>query len=177
MVFDIPILETARLKLRAHRLDDFGACVTIFTDPDVTQYLNGGKPMTREDIWGRLIRHVGHWAMLGYGIWAVEENATGAFLGGIGFLNAKRDIQPSLEGMPEMGWVLSREAHGKGYATEAVCAAITWGDEHFGKIRTCCIIDPGNHASLRVAEKSGFRPWRDTTYKDSPTIVLVRDAT
>jgi len=171
---DIPVLETERLILRAHRLDDFEACVTIFSDPDVTRFL-GGKPMTREEIWGRFLRQPGHWALLGYGIWAVEEKQTGAFIGGIGFLDAKRDMVPSLDGMPEMGWVLSPRAHGNGYATEAVRAAQAWGEAHFGKVRTVCIIAPQNRASLRVAEKCGFRAWQNTTYKDEPTIVLVRD--
>jgi len=150
--------------------------VKVFSDPEVTRFLGHGKPMAREDIWRRLLGHIGHWAALGNGIWAVEEKATGAFLGGIGFLDAKRDIEPSLEGMPEMGWVLSSRAHGKGYATEAVRAAQAWGDEHFGKIRTCCIIAPENKASLRVAEKCGFRVLQNTTYKDEAIVVLVRDA-
>ncbi len=85
-------------------------------------------------------------------------------------------MTPSLEGMPEMGWVLSPRMQGKGYASEAVHAAVQWGDEHFGKTRMCCIIAPENLASIRVAEKAGFHAWRHTTYKDSPTVIFVRDA-
>jgi RimJ/RimL family protein N-acetyltransferase len=175
VTLDIPVLETPRLILRAHRLEDFEACLNIYTDPEVTRFIGHGKPMVREDIWRRHYAHLGHWAMLGFGIWAVEEKSTGAFLGGIGFLDGKRDIVPSLEGMPEMGWVLSSWAHGKGYATEAVRAAQAWGEAHFGKVRTCCIIAPENRASLRVAEKCGFRILQNTTYKDEPIVVLVRD--
>ena len=136
----------------------------------------GGKPFTREEVWARLLRHVGHWALLGYGLWAVEEKDTGAFAGGIGFLDGKRDIVPSLEGMPEMGWVLSPRAHGNGYATEAVRAALTWGEAHFGKTKTVCIIEPENRASIRVAEKCGFHAWRNTTYKDKSIVIFARDA-
>lgn len=136
----------------------------------------GGKPLTREEVWSRLLRHVGQWAMLGYGLWVVEERDTGAFAGGIGFIEGKRDIIPSLEGMPEMGWVLAPIMHGKGYATEAVRAALTWGDAHFGKRRTCCIIAPENSASINVAQKAGFVAWRTTTYRGDPTIIFVRDA-
>jgi RimJ/RimL family protein N-acetyltransferase len=85
-------------------------------------------------------------------------------------------MTPSLDGMPEMGWVLAAQMYGKGYATEAVRAAIAWGNAHFGKVRMCCIIAPENWASIRVAEKNGFHRQQETTYKDSPTIIFVRDA-
>jgi RimJ/RimL family protein N-acetyltransferase len=172
---DVPVLETARLRLRGHRRDDFDDLVALWSDPGVTRFI-GGKPFNREDIWGRLLRQIGHWALQGYGLWVVEEKEGGAFVGGVGFFDAKREMTPSLDGMPEMGWVLSPRMQGKAYATEAVQAAVHWGDEHFGKIRMCCIIAPENHASIRVAEKAGFRPWRHTTYKDSPTVIFVRDA-
>ena len=54
-------------------------------------------------------------------------------------------------------------------------AAQAWGEGYFGKVRMCCIIAPENHASLRVAEKCGFRVSHNTTYKDEPIVVLVRD--
>jgi RimJ/RimL family protein N-acetyltransferase len=148
--------------------------VAVWSDPQVTRFI-GGKPSTREEVWARLLRLVGHWALLGYGLWAVEEKETGAFAGGIGFFDGKRDIEPSLEGMPELGWVLSPRTHGKGYATEAVRAALAWGDAHFGKVRMACIIAPENRASIRVAEKCGFRAWRNTIYENDPTIIFVRD--
>ncbi len=174
VTIDIPVLETARLKLRAVRLEDFEDRVRISAEPEVTRFF-GGKPMPREEVWRRHYGNLGHWAMLGFGMWAVEEKETGAFIGNIGFLDGKRDIVPSLEGMPEMGWALSGRVHGKGYATEAVRAAQAWGEGYFGKVRTCCIIAPENRASLRVAEKCGFRVLHNTTYKDEPIVVLVRD--
>jgi len=66
-------------------------------------------------------------------------------------------------------------AQGKGYATEAVSAALKWGDRRFGKVRMACIIAPENSASLRVAEKSGFREALRTTYKGDPTVMFFRD--
>ena len=174
-MLDIPVLETARLRLRGFRLGDFEDLVAMWSDPGVTRFI-GGKPFTREEIWQRLQRHIGHWALLGYGMWAVEEKDGCAFAGSIGFLDGKRDIDPPLDGMPEIGWALSPRAHGKGYATEAVNAAIAWGDRHFGKIRTACIIAPENRASVRVAEKAGFHRLHETTYHGSPTIIFARDA-
>ena len=83
-------------------------------------------------------------------------------------------MEPPILGIPEIGWVLAPRAHGQGYATEAARAALVWGDAHFASKRTACIIHPDNLASIRVAEKCGYREFERTTYKGEPTIVLVR---
>src|SRR5580698_1976199 len=133
-----PLLETERLKLRGHRLDDFIPCAAMWADPTVTRHI-GGKPFTEEESWTRLLRYVGHWAMLGFGYWVVEEKATGGFAGEIGFADYKRDLEPSLKDVPEIGWALAAQAQGRGYATEAARAVIAWGDAHLGSSRTACI--------------------------------------
>jgi RimJ/RimL family protein N-acetyltransferase len=170
---EVPVIETRRLSLRGHRLDDFSDCAAMWADPVVTRHI-GGKLFSEEEVWARLLRYVGHWAWLGFGYWAVEEKDTGNFVGELGFADYKRDIEPSLKGMPELGWALASRVHGKGYATEAVGAAVAWGDAHFGKARTVCIIHPENLASIRVAEKCGYKEVQRTTYKGHATIVFAR---
>jgi len=170
----VPILLSERLVLRGHRADDFADCFALWTDPDVTRFI-GGKPSTQEEVWGRLLRYVGHWSLLGFGYWVITEKETGRFMGEVGFSDFRREITPSLDGTPEIGWVLAPGFQGKGYATEAARAAILWGEEHFGRARTACIIAPENEASIRVAERCGYREFRRTTYKDKPTIMFVRD--
>ena len=91
-----------------------------------------------------------------------------------GFGDFHRDIEPSLEGTPEIGWVLACNAHGKGYATEAVRAIVAWGDAHFGAKPTACIIAPENLLSIRVAGKNGYREIQRTTYHGNPTIMFQR---
>jgi RimJ/RimL family protein N-acetyltransferase len=169
----VPVLETERLVLRGHRVGDFSDCLSLWTDPEVTRFISG-KPSTQEEVWSRLVRYVGHWALMGFGYWVVTEKESGRFMGEVGFADFKRAIEPSLDGVPEIGWVIAPRGHGKGYATEAARAAIAWGDEHFGPIRTACIIAPGNEPSIRVAEKCGYREFQHTTYKDQPTIMFVR---
>ena len=134
----------------------------MWANPIVTRFI-GGKPSTREELWMRLMRNVGHWSLLGFGYWVVEVKASGRFVGEVGFAELKRDIEPSFEGMPEGGWVLAPEAHGKGFATEAVKAILAWGDKHFAGRTTTCIISPENTASIRVAEKCGYREVARTT--------------
>jgi len=169
----VPIVETKRLVLRGHRIDDYADCFRLWTDESVTRFI-GGRPSTQEEVWARLLRYGGLWALLGFGYWVVTEKHGGRFLGEVGFADFRREIEPSLDGTPEMGWVLAPDSQGRGYATEAVRAAIAWGDEHFGGRRMACIIAPENEASLRVAEKCGFREWQHTTYKGNPTIMFVR---
>ena len=170
-----PTLESARLLFRVHTLADYADLAAMWADPDVTRHI-GGRPFTAEESWQRLLRYAGHWQLLGFGYWAVEEKATGDFIGEIGFADYKRDLQPSLKGMPEIGWVLASPAHGKGYATEAVRAAVAWGDAHFRPARTACIIAPENLASIRVAVKCGYRDPQPATYKGKPALIFVREA-
>ena len=171
----ITVLETERLKLRGHRLDDFAACAAMWADPVVSRQL-GRKPFTEEESWTRLLRYVGHWALLGFGYWVVEEKSSGSFAGEVGFADYKRDMQSPVKELPEIGWVLAARAHGKGYATEAARAAIAWGDDHFSLSRTTCIVSPDNLRSIRVAEKCGYRNLELTQYKGKPIIAFVREA-
>jgi RimJ/RimL family protein N-acetyltransferase len=183
--FEVPVLETERLRLRGHRLDDFVYCAAMWADAEVTRFI-GGKPLSDEEAWTKFLRYAGHWSLLGFGYWAAEEKATGKFAGEIGFADFKREIEPSLRGVPEIGWVLASAFHGKGYATEAVRAVVEWGDRYFIKRhleqphaeqgRTACIIAPDNLASIRVAEKCGYGQSQLTTYRGHAVLMFVREA-
>ncbi len=168
-----PVIETERLRLRPHEAADFDGCVAMWSDPAITRYTIG-DPSPPSRTWIRILAYRGHWTLLGFGYWAVEEKGTGRYVGDIGFADYKRDIQPSIEGMPELGWALIAAAHGQGYATEALRAAVAWGDHHFGAIRTACIIHPENRASFRVAEKLGYRELFRASKDGEPEVVLVR---
>jgi RimJ/RimL family protein N-acetyltransferase len=175
---EVPVMETERLRLRGHRREDFAECAAMWADPVVTRY-SGGKPLSEEEAWARVLRSVGHWAWMGFGYWVMEEKATGSFAGEIGFSDWKREIKPSLKGVPELGWVLAARMHGKGYATEAVRVAIAWGDANIKTNqlelgRMVCIIHPEHAKSIRVAEKTGFKEVLRTTYKEEPTILFAR---
>jgi RimJ/RimL family protein N-acetyltransferase len=169
-----PSLDTERLTLRGHTLADFPECAALWGDPDVTRHI-GGRAFTREECWSRHVRYVGHWALLGFGYWVAREKATGRFVGEVGLAEFKRDVAPPFEGTPEAGWVLATWSHGKGFATEAMRAVLAWGDANLGP-RTVCMIDPPNVASVRVAEKCGFREIARTTYKGGPALVFERSA-
>jgi RimJ/RimL family protein N-acetyltransferase len=173
---EAPVLETARLTLRGHRTDDLADCAAMWADPEVTRYI-GGRTNTEEEVWARLLRYIGHWSALGYGYWVVHERASGRFVGDVGFADFKRALTPSFDGAPEAGWALASWASGKGFATEAVRAAHAWIDTRFPQGRTVCMIDDGNVASVRVAEKCGYRVWQKATYKGTPTVLYERGPT
>jgi RimJ/RimL family protein N-acetyltransferase len=141
----------------------------MWADPLVTRYI-GGHPLSEEDAWSKFLRYPGHWAMNGFGFWAVEEKATGNYVGELGFADFRRDMMPPLGDSPEAGWVLAAGAQGKGYATEALQAALTW----LKAPRTLCLIHPENRASVRVAEKCGYRVSVNTFYKGVPVVVFER---
>lgn len=171
----IPVIETPRLILRGHRLEDFPVMVAIWQDPIVVRHFHG-EPLSREDIWSRFLRGFGMWLVSGYGLWAVEEKATGAYVGTVGIFEVKRDMKPPIDDMPEAGWTFASRVHGKGYATEAMMAALAWTDAKLGNPRMFCIVAPENAASIRVAEKCGFTPAGETTYKDERTLLFLRQA-
>lgn len=167
----IPVLETARLRLRAHTLTDFDTYCALWADPVVVRYL-GCQPNSAEEAMGRMLRNAGHWTLRGFGSWLVEEKTSGEFVGEVGLFNYRREIEPRMDETPEIGWILSPGKHGRGYATEAVRAVLDWGRDRFTAGQVCCLIDPGNTASLRVAEKSGFRRSHTALYRGKTIDVL-----
>ena len=168
-----PLLETARLRLRGYRADDFSPCAAMWSDPITNRYTTG-RPLAPEESWAKTLRNAGLWPVLGYGYWAIEEKASGEFVGETGFADFHRDIQPPITGAPELGYVICSRAHGKGYATEAVNAVIAWADQHLSEKRTVCIIHEGNAASIRLAEKCGYREFHRAQYKTSNVIMFER---
>jgi RimJ/RimL family protein N-acetyltransferase len=175
MAFEVPVIETGRLILREQRLEDFYPYAEMWAHPDVTRFTTG-KPLSREDAWAKFARMSGFWALSGYGFWALEEKASGAFIGQAGLADFRRDIEPSLDGKPEFGWGLTPAAQGKGYATEAISAALDWAQRTLPARTYCCIIDPANEPSIRVADRCGFERRCEAIYKNTPIAVFERTA-
>lgn len=169
---NIPVIETSRLRLRGHRPGDLDATAAMWADPRVTRFI-GGCVFSREESWARLLRYTGHWAWFGHGFWAIEHRDERTFLGALGFADFKRGI-PAFGSFPEIGWSLTVDAQGHGYASESVRAASAWGDANLGVAKTVCLIDPGNTASIRVAQRCGFSVTGTVEYKDAPSLSFER---
>jgi RimJ/RimL family protein N-acetyltransferase len=151
-----PTLDTERLRLRAFREEDLDAYAAICADPEVMRYLGDGRALSRADAWRQMALIIGHWALRGYGLWAVEERATGVLVGRLGFFNP--------EGWPgfELGWMLRRASWGHGYATEGAGRALAHAFTDMGRDHLISLIRPDNRASIRVAERLGERLERRT---------------
>lgn len=169
----VPELTTPRLLICAPKAQDFEASAAMWADENVVRYITG-KPSTRSESWARLLRYIGHWQELGYGDWIVEDRETGAFLGEVGFADHKRDMRPGLGDLPEAGWVLATDAHGKGIATEALKAALAWANANMASIGTVCIFDPEHIASQNIAKKCGYTERGLAAWGDLPALVMER---
>ncbi|MES1244417.1 MAG: GNAT family N-acetyltransferase [Acidobacteriota bacterium] len=145
---DIPILETKRLRLRPFCADDFDDYAAMRADPEVARFLSG-EAWPPERAWRHLAYVVGQWKLEDPGMWAVEHRETAAFLGMVGFTGPTH--WPGFE----LAWTLARRWWGHGYATEGASAALTYAFEVLERDRVISLIDPGNHRSIRVAERLG----------------------
>ena len=148
VTLNIPVVETERLILRGHRVEDLDAMVEFFAG-DRNTYV-GGK-MERGDCWRAMLRGMGHWAMRGYGLWHIDEKSSGSFVGWTGMIFA-----PGWD-EPELGWSLLEGAEGKGYAFEAATAARSHAAQHQGMNGVISYIAHANNRSMALAERLGAK--------------------
>lgn len=170
-----PTLSTERLTLRGHCASDLAASLALWNQPEVYRHISG-KPCTEEAGWGRLQRYAGQWALGRPGFWAVEDAASGAYLGEIGFGHFRRALDPSPGDSLEAGWVLGSAHHGRGYAREAMQAAFGWLVGVQPPEPVMALISPENAPSLRLAARFGFVPVRETLYNGEAVLILIRAA-
>ena len=166
-------IETERLILDAHTIQDFEPLAAMWADPEVVRHITG-RPSSAQDSWMRLLRYRGLWPLLGYGYWAVREKSSGRFVGDIGFADFHRLIEPSIAGIPEGGWVFAAWAHGRGFAGEALSAALAWLDAAVPVARSVCIISPGNTPSIRLAERHGYSRSATVSFAGQDTLLYAR---
>lgn len=151
-----PVLETARLVLRAPRAGDFEPWAA-FAGSDRARFIGG--PLSRMLAWRAMCHLTGHWVHRGFGMFifsakeapeASAEAPAGTPLGMAG---------PWFpEGWPEreIGWsVWAPGAEGRGYAFEAAAAARAWAFETLGWTTAVSYIDEGNARSAALALRLG----------------------
>ena len=169
-----PTIVTDRLILRPLSLQDWEAYATSWADPKMTAFI-GGTPRDRTTSWAKFSAAAGMWSLIGYGYWSFVDRKTETFLGNGGLARHERGLA-ELEGFPEAGWAFVPDAWGHGYATEAMAAVLDWADAELTAPETRCIIDPGNTASIRVAEKLGYAKIAEVDFPPATTIVFGRRA-
>jgi RimJ/RimL family protein N-acetyltransferase len=167
------VLETSRLMLRPPVIGDFEAYHAAVGEPPSSAGPDA-KP-SREDSYKRLLANIACWNLFGYGSFAVIDRETGRLIGGCGLFRMERDVEPPLDGSPEAGWGIDRNFHGRGYAYEAMIAALDWFDQTTGEPRSICMIDDGNLASEKLAAKLRYAPCGPGRYKDVAVTIYARE--
>ncbi|MCA3443873.1 MAG: GNAT family N-acetyltransferase [Rhodobacter sp.] len=144
----IPTLSTNRLILRAPRREDFLPFAAFWASG---RSVYEGGPRDMSGAWDDFAAGFGLWTINGLGTWAVQDRASGALAGVIGYYH------PAAFPELEIGWTLLDGFEGKGLAFEAAMAAREWGYREKGLATLVSYIDPANARSIRLAERMGAR--------------------
>ena len=144
-----PQLTTPRLVLRPLRLTDFDAWADMMADEEAARFIGGRQP--RAVAWRGFMCSAGAWCMTGIAMFSVIEKASGRWIGRVG------PWRPEGWPGPEIGWAISREFWGRGYATEAAAASIDWAFDTLGWNEVIHSISRDNLPSQSVARKLGSR--------------------
>ena len=138
-----PTLSTERLTLRPFRADDLEPLHAVMTTPEVRASLHLPDDYSLGDAWRTIAGFAGLWELKGLGQWALEERATGRFVGRAGLYWRPEDDWPGVE----VGWMLDPACWGAGYATEAGARAVRYGFEELGEDVLFSVILPENTRS------------------------------
>ena len=126
----------------------------VFATPEVWQF-PFGRGLTRDETQAFLDQQAVIWATAGFGPWLAVERSTARVLGYIGL--SVPTFLPEILPAVEIGWRLHPAAWGLGYATEGARAALDEAFATLGLPEVYCVIEPGNTASVRVAERLELR--------------------
>ena len=143
----IPTLETERLILRGFREDDHASLCVIESDEEMTRFTGGVH--NEDQAWRYMAVMIAHWTLRGFGPFALEEKATNSLIGYCGPWATPKFPEP------EICYTLARTAQGKGYASEALKAALSFVYFNLGWETAMSCIDRDNHASQAVSQKMG----------------------
>jgi ribosomal-protein-alanine N-acetyltransferase len=145
------MIETERLILRPWRDADRAPFAAMNADPRVMEFMP--TRLTREQSDRQVDRFIEMLASTGMTFYAVEERASGAFIGAEGlFPVGQLPFAPAVE----IGWRLRPEAWGKGYASEAARAVLAHGFGPLGLDEIVAYTAALNIRSQRVMERIGM---------------------
>ena len=151
---------TERLRLRPYRPDDLDDLHAMFTDPDHMRWYPAPFDRATTDVW--VERTFERYRDDGFGLWIVEDRATGEFLGTAGpTVQVVEEVSEV-----EIGWHTKPGRKGEGIAPEAAGAARDWAFANLDVDHLISLVRPENVASCRVAEKLGMRVEREVDHKD-----------
>jgi len=161
--FTIPTIETEHLILRGPKASDFNAFAEFYAS-DRSKGVGG--PLTRDKAWRAFATDFGHWHLLGYGMWVIDEKSSGKVVGHVGFWNPEGWLER------ELAWTVFEGFEGKGYAHEAALGARNYAYQTLGWGPMISVIDPDNTRSIVLAKRLGATHERDwDTPSGHPTLI------
>ncbi|MCB1968948.1 MAG: GNAT family N-acetyltransferase [Geminicoccaceae bacterium] len=162
-----PVIVTPRLRLCLPAGDHLDEFATMMEDEETARFIGGVR--NRTDAFRLLAGILGHWALLGFGLFAVEDRNSGAFMGRVGLLRP--------EGWPamELAYGLHRPFWGKGYAEEACRAVLKHEVPKFAPGRLVSIIADENLASARLALRLGAQKREPMSFNGTPVTLYEYD--
>jgi ribosomal-protein-alanine N-acetyltransferase len=137
--------------MRQPTMDDLDGFAAVWGDAEVTRYLPGGRPRTREQVAASLPGIIGHWQERGFGFWSLRLKDGGRWVGYCG-LRYLPDVDET-----EIAYGLLKDFWNQGLTTEAAHASLRHGFESLGLARIVAYAVPENRASTRVMERVGMR--------------------
>jgi 3-dehydroquinate dehydratase / shikimate dehydrogenase len=147
-----PIINTERLSLRPWKAEDLAPFIAMNADPRVMEYFPA--ELVREES-ERLVNKIKkHFHIYGFGPWAVSLNKSEQFIGFIGLIQV--DFAAAFTPAVEIGWRLSYDHWGKGYATEGALACLQFGFNQLMLQEIVSFTTTQNMRSRRVMEKIGM---------------------
>lgn len=149
-----PIRKTERLTLRRWRDADHAPFAEICADRDVMRFIGDGSTRSAEQASRAIDTFERGWDTNGFGLFAVELNDSGEFIGFAGL--ASPTFLPEILPSVEIGWRLGKRHWGAGYASEAAREVVAFGVGDLGLADIVSICQLGNHASRRIMQKIGM---------------------
>ncbi len=165
----MPVITTSRLQLRQLTMDDVESLSGIFLDPEAMLFY----PSTRnlEETKASIQNNLANYMNWGQGFWAVQFRDTGEFAGQCGLIYQMVEEVRELE----IAYLFLRKYWNQGLATEAATACRDYAFDTLGAKRVVSLIDPGNVASRRVAEKVGMHLTNEIIKWNKPVLVYAME--
>ena len=168
-----PVVETKRLELWRPQASDRAGLRALIEPGEVRRFLGGMEP-DDHDVFMRLLRNAGSWTLYGYGTFMVRERGRPEIVGNCGVFHSWRGFGRGLDDIAEAGWIVGKSSWGKGYAQEAMVAALAWFEREQGGKPTLCMIEEGHSASQVVAAKLGYVACDRFEEKDERPLIVYR---
>jgi RimJ/RimL family protein N-acetyltransferase len=167
-----PLLVTERLELCLPRADDRAALFELTRSQAMHRFL--GPDQSEAAQFARFARNAGSWWLYGYGSFVVRERGRHELVGSVGVFHSWRGFGTGLDDTPEAGWIVAEPHWGKGYAGEAIRAALAWFDALGAAPRVACMIAEANARSLALAARLGFTEYDRRVFDGDRVILLER---